>query len=142
MAQSAADCVPIKHANALLKAVTNLDELGINLDLSVETVLEINSDAGSNLGIKRLKLLSAWLQSDVGASWDKLARVLFEMGYKAISAKIRKEFCPETVTTTLAPPVAESSSDNCKSEWCVQVPIQCPIIIVCSYRANFIIMSN
>ena len=47
MAQSAADCVSIKHANALLKAVTHLDELGINLDLSVETVLEINSVAGS-----------------------------------------------------------------------------------------------
>ena len=113
MAQAAAArrTVTIKHANKLLKAVTNLDELGINLDLPVETVLEISSAAGSDLGIKRLKLLSAWLQSDLEATWDKLALVLFEMGYKALSAKITEDFCPSTPQEQ---PAADSSTDKCK----------------------------
>ena len=102
---AASDRVPINEALPLLQEVVEWEELGFHLDLSDAAIKEIRAMVGETLSIKRMVMLSRWLQSDLEATWAKLAKALLKMNppYKVLAAKIKQQYsCPslEAVTVT------------------------------------------
>ena len=89
-----ANQVPISEVVSLLKEVTELEELGVHLGLSLSTIKEIGSIRGE-LSEKRIKLISRWLQSDPHASWAKLAKALLKLNYRVLASRIHQQYCPD-----------------------------------------------
>ena len=89
---AASDCVSMNEVFPLLKEVTEWEELGLHLGLSLAAIMEIRSIPGG-VGEKRIVMMSKWLQSDLEATWDKLAKALLKLNYKVLSTQIRKKFC-------------------------------------------------
>ena len=91
---AAGDQVPISEVVSLLKEVTELEELGVHLGLSLAAIKEIGSFRGE-LSDKRLRLISRWLQSDPDASWAKLTKALLKLNYRVLALRIHQQYCPE-----------------------------------------------
>jgi hypothetical protein len=94
-----AERVSVNEAFPLLQGVTEWEELGLNLGLSDAVIREIRSMIG-DVSIKRMVMMSKWIQSDLEATWSKLAKALLKMNppYKVVAAKIRQQrgLSPET----------------------------------------------
>ena len=89
-----ANQVPISEVVSLLKEVTELEELGVHLGLSLSIIKEIGSIRGE-LSDKRLRLVSRWLQSDPHASWAKLGKALLKLNYRVLASRIHQQYCPD-----------------------------------------------
>ena len=94
-----AERVSINEALPFLEGVVEWEELGLHLGLSDAVIKEIRSAVG-DVSIKRMVMMSRWLQSDLEATWSKLAKALLKMNppYKVVAAKIRQQrgLCPDT----------------------------------------------
>jgi hypothetical protein len=94
-----AERVSVNEAFPLLQGVIEWEELGLNLGLSDAVIREIRSMIG-DVSIKRMVMMSKWIQSDLEATWSKLAKALLKMNppYKVVAAKIRQQrgLSPET----------------------------------------------
>ena len=87
-----AERVSVNEALPLLQGVVEWEELGLNLGLSDAVIKEIRSMIG-DVTIKRIIMVSKWIQSDLEATWSKLAKALLKMNppYKVVAAKIRQQ---------------------------------------------------
>ena len=94
-----AERVSINEAMPLLQGIVEWDELGLYLGLSDAVIKEIRSAYG-DVSTKRMLMMSKWIQSDLEATWSKLAKALLKMNppYKVVAAKIRQQrgLSPET----------------------------------------------
>ena len=94
-----ADRVSIGEALQLLEGVVEWEELGLHLGLSDAVIKEVRCTVG-DVSIKRMVMMSKWLQSDLDTTWSKLAKALLKMNppYKVLAAKIRQQrgLSPET----------------------------------------------
>ena len=94
-----AERVSVNEALPLLQGVVEWEELGLNLGLSDAVIKEIRIMVG-DVTIKRIVMISKWIQSDLEATWSKLAKALLKMNppYKVVAAKIRQQhgLSPET----------------------------------------------
>ena len=106
-----AERVSVNEALPLLQGVVEWDELGLYLGLSDAVIIEIRSAIG-DVGTKRMVMMSRWIQSDLEATWSKLAKALLKMNppYKVVAAKIRQErgLSPEPAAHQ------EPSGEQCK----------------------------
>ena len=104
-----AEHVSVNEALPLLQGVVEWEELGLNLGLSDAVIKEMRSAIG-DVTIKRIIMISKWIQSDLEATWSKLAKALLKMNppYKVVAAKIRQQrgFSPE--------PRKELGGEKCK----------------------------
>ena len=109
--QIMAERVSVNEALPLLQGVVEWEELGLNLGLSDAVIKEIRSMIG-DVTIKRIVMISKWIQSDIEATWSKLAKALLKMNppYKVVAAKIRQQhgLSPEPVAHQ------EPSGEKCK----------------------------
>ena len=100
---AASDRVSINEALPLLQVhgLIEWDELGLHLGLSDAAIKEISSMVGE-VNLKRRVMISKWLQSDLKATWSKLAKALLMMNppYKVLAAKIRQQHYPGTEAAT------------------------------------------
>ena len=87
-----AERVSINEAMPLLQGIVEWDELGLYLGLSDAVIKEIRSAYG-DVSTKRMLMMSKWIQSDLEATWSKLAKALLKMNppYKVVAAKIRQQ---------------------------------------------------
>ena len=94
---AASDRVSLKEVIPLLqrRGVTEWEDLGLLLGFSDAAIKEISSIVGE-VDMKRRVMVSKWLQSDLEATWSKLAKALLEMNppYKVLAADIRRQYCP------------------------------------------------
>ena len=94
-----AERVSVNEALPLLQGVVEWEELGLYLGLSDAMIKEIRSTYG-DVSTKRMIMMSKWIQSDLEATWSKLAKALLKMNppYKVVAAKIRQQhgLSPET----------------------------------------------
>ena len=108
-----AERVSVNEALPLLQGVVEWEELGLNLGLSDAVIKEIRIMVG-DVTIKRMVMISKWIQSDLEATWSKLAKALLKMNppYKVVAAKIRQQhgLSPETRK--------EISGEKCKLDPC------------------------
>ena len=106
-----AERVSVNEALPLLQGVVEWEELGLNLGLSDAVIKEIRIMVG-DVTIKRMVMISKWIQSDLKATWSKLAKALLKMSppYKVVAAKIRQErgLSPEPAAHQ------EPSGEKCK----------------------------
>ena len=108
-----AGTVSLHEVIPLLDAVSELEPLALYLGLSESAIFEVRSIPGG-LVAKQIVLVSKWLQSDVKASWEKLATALFKMKHKVLSSKIRRKYnCG--LGSTDNEEEEDPSSDKCKS---------------------------
>ena len=107
-----ASTVSLHEVIPLLDAVSDLEPLALYLGLSESAIVEVRSIPGG-LVAKQIVLVSKWLQSDVTASWDKLATALFRMKYKVLSSKIRRKY--NCSLGSMDNDEEDPSSDKCKS---------------------------
>ena len=101
---AASDRVPINKALPLLQlhGLIEWDELALHLGLSDAAIKEISSMVGE-VSLKRRVMISKWLQSDLEATWSKLAKALLKMNppYKVLAANIRQQYsCPSLEAVT------------------------------------------
>ena len=87
-----AECVSVNEVFPFLQGVVEWEELGLNLGLSDAVIKEIRSAYG-DVSTKRILMMSKWIQSDLEATWSKLAKALLKMNppYKVLAAKIRQQ---------------------------------------------------
>ena len=112
-----AERVSINEALPLLQGVVEWEELGLHLGLSDAVIREIRSTIG-DVSIKRLAMMRKWLQSDLEATWSKLAKALLKMNppYKVVAAKIRQQrgLSPEAGDQQGDSNDQEPSGEKCK----------------------------
>ena len=99
LVMAASDRVSINEALPLLQDVVEWEELGFHLGLSDAAIKEIRAMVGETVSIKRMVMMSRWVQSDLEATWSKLAKALLKMNppYKVLAAKIRQQYsCPSS----------------------------------------------
>ena len=106
-----AERVSINEVLPFLEGVVEWEELGLHLGLSDAVIKEIRSSSMfGDVSIKRMVMMSRWLQSDLEATWSKLAKALLKMNppYKIVAAKIRQHrgLSPDTHQ--------EPSGEKCK----------------------------
>ena len=114
-----AERVSINEALPLLQEVVEWEELGLHLGLSDAAIKEIRSMVGETISIKRMVMMSRWLQIDLEATWSKLANALLKMNppYKVLAAKIRQQrglLTPEPGARQDASARQVSSGEKCK----------------------------
>ena len=97
----ASERVSMNEVIPLLKEVTEWEELGLYLGLSMPAIMEISRRPGV-VDIKRTAMMTKLLQSDLEATWDKLAKALLNMDYKVLSSQIRKKYCSSDAGSTQA----------------------------------------
>ena len=112
-----AERVSINEALPFLQGVVEWEELGLHLGLSDAVIKEIRSAVG-DVSIKRMVMMSRWLQSDLEATWSKLAKALLKMNppYKVVAAKIRQQrgLSPEHEVHNDTTSSQEPSGGKCK----------------------------
>ena len=115
---AASDRVSINKALPLLQEVVEWEELGFHLGLSDAAIKEIRAMVGETVSIKRMVMMSRWLQSDLEATWSKLAKALLKMNppYKVLAAKIRQQYsCPSSEAVDDGQKACqEPSGEKCK----------------------------
>ena len=100
----------------LLDVVSELESLALHLGLSESAILQLRAiPANVDLSTKQIVLASKWLQSDVQASWSKLAKALFKMNYKKLSSQIRFKYGCEEIMELEGGAAEDPSSDKCKA---------------------------
>ena len=112
---AASDRVSMNEVFPLLKEVTEWEELGLHLGLSMAAIMEIRSIPGG-VGEKRIVMMSKWLHSDLEATWNKLAKALLKMNYKVLSTQIRKKFCSSDTEVVGSPAQAVQEEAEPSSE--------------------------
>ena len=105
--------VSLHEVVPLLDVVSELESLALHLGLSESAIVEVRAIPGG-LVAKQILLISKWLQSDVQASWSKLAKALFKMNYKKLSSKIRFKYGCEEIMELEDEGAEDPSSDKCK----------------------------
>ena len=84
-----------KNAVNILRDVTRLDAIGLNLDVPTYKLEEIRQTHSTDLTQCKIALISYWLKNDPQASWSKLADAL-EDDHRVIATHIRQKYVPHT----------------------------------------------
>ena len=89
----ASDRVSVDEVCRLLDEIKESDDLGANLGLSETAIADIRQRS-DGIEARRTSMISKWLESDEGATWEKLARALTASGRGDLAAQIRGRFPP------------------------------------------------
>lgn len=77
----------------VLKEVTDWETLGIRLGVEKAKIDEIAQRRNQDPHLCKVDLLAHWLNTDLSASWEKLAKALDEMDLQRVGQKIRASYC-------------------------------------------------
>ena len=89
------DSLPEAEVTLAIKAVVNWQGLGLHLGLKPEVLEFIAQNYGPEL--QKQMMVIKWLQSDVEATWEKLAGALEKIDMNTVAANIRERFTATTV---------------------------------------------
>lgn len=84
----------LKDLVNVLREVTNIHGLGIQLEVPSANLREFEANYPQNLERQRIELAEFWLRTQVNASWNLLAEALHNNGDVSLSAKIKKTYLP------------------------------------------------
>ena len=86
----------LKNVLNALHAVVEWKSLGVQLDISVPKIDEIDVNNRGQVAECRYALVKFWLESDVSCSWKKLIDALLApaIGKSALAEEIRNKYCP------------------------------------------------
>ena len=90
MAARSLDRLPEAEVTLAIKAVVNWQGLGLHLGLESEVLEFITQSYAPEL--QKQMMVIKWLQSDVEATWEKLAGALEKIDMNTIAANIRERF--------------------------------------------------
>ena len=105
---SPADSLPEAEVTLAIKAVVNWQGLGLHLGLKPEVLEFIAQNYAPEL--QKQMMVIKWLQSDVEATWEKLAGALEKIDMNAIAVNIRERFM--TAGTIVECQSQQSESDD------------------------------
>lgn len=100
-----ADSLPEAEVTLAIKAVVNWQGLGLYLGLKPELLEFIAQNYAPEL--QKQMMVVKWLQSDVEATWEKLAGALEKIDMNTMAANIRERFMSTTVESQ-----SQSESDD------------------------------
>lgn len=92
---SLAESLPEAEVTLAIKAVVNWQGLGLHLGLKPELLEFIAQNYAPEL--QKQMMVIKWLQSDVEATWEKLAGALEKIDMDKVAASIRERFMATTV---------------------------------------------
>ena len=83
-----------------VRSVSDWHQLGVRLGLEMSQLREIEQSYHTG-GVSRMKseMLSLWLKSTPGGSWDELVTALEEMGEKVLAREVAMSYCGRFFTT-------------------------------------------
>ena len=83
----------LKNVMNALKVVVEWKPLGNQLNISSQTIVEIDANNRGQVPECIFALVQFWLQSDVACSWEKLIDALRSIGKKVLAEEIRTTYC-------------------------------------------------
>ena len=98
MAKLPVDSLPEAEVTLAIKSVVNWQGLGLYLGLKPELLEFIAQNYAPEL--QKQMMVIKWLQSDVEATWEKLAGALEKIDMNTMAANVRERF----VTTRIVEP--------------------------------------
>ena len=92
---AASTCLSLREIENELRDVTEWYQLGVQLELTLDTLKTIESNYPHDAKRCKIEVLDWWLRNAPETSWEKLAQALEAMGgYASLTEELRKKIFP------------------------------------------------